>query len=429
MLVGHGANGKSVLLGIIGAFIGSDNVSGESLHQLENDPYSIAELYGKLVNIFPDLAEQNIYKNEAFKMLTGNEENGMRARRIYGQPFKFKNTARLIFSANKPPSVTTDDNYAYFRRWMIFEFLNTFSGDDADKNLIHKLTTEQELSGLFNLVIRKLKQLLKKEDYSYDKENTETERLYRLKSDPIALFSKEMVVFSEDDCRKMVMYDAYTQWCNENAIEVKAENVFAKRFGKMHEAGREAAPGPDGKRQKVWLSCKIRHGSVTVNFDNRDDKKTTTVDPYNEENNNTSLQNSTCLSRLEKKFVDEKFSQYGTTYRENRDGLVENGEENDIMQSNFCSSRLGDCNSDDNRDETKVRKQNKEVGQYQKDTDFYSMEKMIGVKIEHFISKYEKENRPINKANLTEAKHMIARWAKIEPSRVEAWIMKLCKIA
>ena len=354
MLVGNGANGKSVLLGLVGSFIGVDNVSGESLHQLENDPYSIAELYGKLVNIFPDLAEQNIYKNEAFKMLTGNEENGMRARRIYGQPFKFKNTARLIFSANKPPSVTTDDNYAYFRRWMIFEFLNTFSGEDADKNLIHKLTTESEMSGLFNVVIRYLKQLLDNDDYSYNKHNEETERLYRLKSDPIAVFSKEMVVFSEDDCRKMVMYDAYTKWCNENTIEVKAENIFAKRFGKMHEAGREVAPGPDGKRQKVWLSCGIRHGSVTVDFDNRDDKKTATGYSYFNKNNNTSLQNPICLLKREQNTCDNKFLPYGITYRENRDGLAQIEDKNDIKQSSFESSRLGLSIRDVNRDKPEL---------------------------------------------------------------------------
>jgi len=350
MLVGHGANGKSVLLGMIGQFMGSDNVSGESLHQLENDPYSIAELYGKLVNIFPDLAEQNIYKNEAFKMLTGNEENGMRARRIYGQPFKFKNTARLIFSANKPPSVTTDDNYAYFRRWMIFEFLNKFAGDDADKNLIYKLTTEEEMSGLFNLVIGKLKHLLTKEDYSYSRENVETERLYRIKSDPISVFSTECVVFSEDDCRKHVMYEAYVKWCENNSIKPKTENVFSRRFSKMYESGRESQAGADGKRQKVWNSCTIRHGSVTVLFGMGDEQKTDAVDIKNDENIDTSLLNSTCYLINKKINSDKIISPYGTTYRENGDGLVKKELKNDSSCHEKDTSLMGDGNSDRNGD-------------------------------------------------------------------------------
>lgn len=425
MLVGHGANGKSVLLGLIGQFIGHDNVSGESLHQLENDQYSIAELYGKLVNIFPDLAEQNIYKNEAFKMLTGNEDNGMRARRIYGQPFKFKNTARLIFSANKPPSVTTDDNYAYFRRWMIFEFLNTFSGDDADKDIINKLTTEQELSGLFNLVIKSLKQLLNKEDYSYDKENAETERIYRLKSDPIALFSKEMVVGSDDDCRKMVMYDAYTKWCNENAIEVKAENVFAKRFGKLHEASRESAPGPDGKRQKVWESCGIRHASVTGDFGNSDDKKTTTGYLYNGENNNTSLENTTCLSKSEKKSCQEKNSRNIITYRENRDGLDKKGGKIDMQSSNGGENSNRDGNRDNSRDNCTHSQDSNEVGENIED----SKENINIRKIANNVERFSLEFGIINKSNLVDATHMIAHWSKIKPSDVQPIVEKLCKIA
>lgn len=298
MLVGKGANGKSVLLGLIGRFIGHDNISGESLHQLENDQYSVAELYGKLVNVFPDLAEQNLYKNEAFKMLTGNEDTGMRARRIYGAPFKFKNTARLIFSANRPPSVTTDDNYAYFRRWMIFEFLNTFSGADADKNILNKITAEEELSGLFNLVVKRLKVLLHNDDYSYIRENKETERLYRLNSDPISVFAKEGLVYSEEDCTKTDMIAHYKGWAIMNGIVPVAGNIFAKRFCKMYQEGRESS----GNRNRVWKNCSFVPcpGSVQVKNDNMDENKQYQEDDKSE-SVQVSRQNATCLTDCEKK--------------------------------------------------------------------------------------------------------------------------------
>jgi len=211
MLLGKGANGKSVLLSLLGEFIGEDNTSHESLHGLENDPYSVAELYGKLLNIFPDLASSTIYENKSFKMLTG-DEGKIRARKIYREPFSFKNTARLIFSANHLPPVP-GDNFAYFRRWILLEFPNTFEGKDADKNLIDKLTTQEELSGLFNLAVRALRKLLENGEYSYDLSTTEVQRMYRINSDPIAAFADECVVYSESDCLKITMLECYNRWC------------------------------------------------------------------------------------------------------------------------------------------------------------------------------------------------------------------------
>ncbi|NOQ47615.1 MAG: hypothetical protein GQ576_00445 [Methanococcoides sp.] len=421
MLVGKGANGKSVLLGLLGRFIGHDNISGESLHLLENDAYSIAELYGKLVNVFPDLAEQNLYKNEAFKMLTGNEDTGMRARRIYGAPFKFKNTARLIFSANKPPSVTTDDNYAYFRRWMIFEFKNTFSGEDADKDILNKITTEEELSGLFNLAVNNLKTLLQNEDYSYTKENAESEHMYRINSDPIAVFANECVVFSEDDCTKSVMFNNYISWSQENKLEPKKENIFAKRFGKMYDAGRENT----GERKTVWKNCACAvRVPVRVQNPNPDGNNQYQVDEKNESVRVSGLK-PTCLMVCKKKSVNEINSPYGVTYRENPDGLTK---KEDIIDMQSIIS-TGDLNPDGNPDKNPDGCSHTEYV-YADGENIENPEENINiVKISKNVERYILEFGIINKSNVGNATQMIAHWSRIKPSYVQAIVEKLCKIA
>lgn len=74
----------------------------------------------------------------------------MKADRKHCQPFEFENYAKLVFSANEIPQ-SEDTSYAYFRRWIIFFFENVFEGDNNDPNLIDRLTTETEMSGLLNL--------------------------------------------------------------------------------------------------------------------------------------------------------------------------------------------------------------------------------------------------------------------------------------
>jgi phage/plasmid-associated DNA primase len=56
--------------------------------------------------------------------------------------------------------MSTDDTDAYYRRNIIISFPNKFEGDQDDPNLTEKLTNEQELSGIFNVLMIALRRLL-----------------------------------------------------------------------------------------------------------------------------------------------------------------------------------------------------------------------------------------------------------------------------
>lgn len=254
MLYGKkGANGKSKMLSVLTSFLGKSNTSSESLKMLENDQFSLAELYGKLANVFPDIPSTTIYDNSVFKMLTGDEVV-LRAVRKFEHSFQFKNTARLIFSANTPPPIPGNDP-AYHRRWIMLEFPNHFEGDNCDEDILRKLTTDEELSGILNIALQSLDGLLEKGDFSYDKTVEETTRIYKINSDPIFVFVDEVVVYSDDDCRKPFVYNKYCQWCRKNHLQVEHENVFSKRFIKLgFSSGREST----GERKSVWCNCSFR---------------------------------------------------------------------------------------------------------------------------------------------------------------------------
>lgn len=292
MLIGKGANGKSVMLSLFGEFLGGHNTSAESLHMLEKDSYSTAELYGKLANIFPDLASRAIYENSTFKMLTGNEKE-IRAQRKFEHPFKFKNTARLIFSANNLPPVPGDD-FAYFRRWIPLKFPNTFEGKKADKNLIDKLTQPEELSGLFHVCMKALKGLLQRGHYSFELTTEEVMKLYRINSDPIAQFADDSVVYSDNDTLKSKMYNEFIVWCQDNDVPLVHENVFSKRFTKLgYTTGRESS----GERRRTWQNCAIKQsvqgGKICLDGKNQDEegnsskRPSTSLHCSNNQNNTT----------------------------------------------------------------------------------------------------------------------------------------------
>src|SRR6266498_2467497 len=74
--------------------------------------------------------------------------------------FHFKNYAKLIFSANEIP-ITPDETDAFFARLIIIEFPNQFHGDKPNPDLINELTTDQEMSALFTMLVRRLSRVLK----------------------------------------------------------------------------------------------------------------------------------------------------------------------------------------------------------------------------------------------------------------------------
>lgn len=227
MLIGNGSNGKSVFLELLTQFIGEENASSESLQDLDTNRFSVANLYGKLINVHPDLSRMKISEDSMFKNLCGGDR--IRAERKFEGAFSFKNKARLIFAANNLPPVK-DIDYAFCRRWILIEFPNTFEGENVDIYLIDKLTTPGELSGLLNLALAALKPILTSDKFSYDKSADDVMRMYQINSNSVAAFVDECVEFGDEDTPKRLMYEEYIKWCKIKGIEPVAENVFGKEF-------------------------------------------------------------------------------------------------------------------------------------------------------------------------------------------------------
>ena len=110
-----------------------------------------------LANIDADLSSEALKSTSAIKKLTGGDP-------IYAE-FKFKpgfdfiNHAKPLYSANDIP-VTPDQTDAFYRRPIIINFVNQFL-DDVDYGLLDKLTTDEELSGLLNIILKRLPRILK----------------------------------------------------------------------------------------------------------------------------------------------------------------------------------------------------------------------------------------------------------------------------
>jgi phage/plasmid-associated DNA primase len=162
-----------------------------------------------------------------FKMLVSGDT--IRAQKKHGQPFDFKNKSKQIFSANEIPE-SEDQTYAYFKRWIILVFNKLFQGDERDTNLIDKLTTEEELSGLLNLAIIALKQLIKDNGFIHSDDVHTIQREYNQNASAIEEFlngkcrndpsGRDNYIICRD------IYHRYVLYCRDNNKTPVGDNVF-----------------------------------------------------------------------------------------------------------------------------------------------------------------------------------------------------------
>jgi putative DNA primase/helicase len=158
LLQGPGGNGKSVFLELLMRLLGKENVSGVSLHRLENNRFDVAQLVGKLANICPDIPDLDLNTTSMFKTLVGGDQK-IYAERKMEHGFHFAPFARLIFSGNTFPR-SRDLTMAFFDRWLVIRFTRMFRGNSElqvpASVLLGRMTTADELSGFLNKALEVL---------------------------------------------------------------------------------------------------------------------------------------------------------------------------------------------------------------------------------------------------------------------------------
>jgi putative DNA primase/helicase len=263
MLVGDGENGKSTLLNLLKAFLGSDNVSHQSLQDICQNRFAAVELHGKLANIFADITQKALYETGMFKMLSG-EDTLDAEKKFVQRRFKFQNYAKQIYSCNVIPANEKDDTIAFWRRWILITFPNRFSKElgNVDPDILQKLTTPNQLSLLLFHSLEGLKRLLRNNGFSNQKTVEETRQNYIIKSDPIKYFAEEKLEQDSENWHpKTIVYEAYKQFCKERKLEIKDMVTFSRKLRK-HITFSDIQKNIDGK-PKVWCYGGIKLKGLT----------------------------------------------------------------------------------------------------------------------------------------------------------------------
>lgn len=251
ILVGSGANGKSVLLAVLEMLVGIDNIAGIQPSQFSNK-FQRAALQSKLANIVTETKQGEIIDDASLKAIVSGEPSTVEQK--FRDPFTMRPFATCWFGTNHLPS-TRDFSDALFRRALIILFNAVFKPElgNCDPSLKEKL--QNELPGILSLALGAYAKALK-DGFTIPESCQKAREEWRIEADQVAQFV-------EDRCERIPisreysagLYQRYKLWTQDNGVQNPLSfKSFRERLTRL---GFKPARDNTGARMVSGIKLKI----------------------------------------------------------------------------------------------------------------------------------------------------------------------------
>ena len=227
VLLGGGSNGKSVILAVIEALLGRQNVSNVTLSDLTSDAEKRCMIEGKLANISHE-SDREIDASMLKKIVS---QEPVDIRKLYVGTRIIREYGKLITSFNALPRA--EATHGFYRRWLILPFRRTITEQEADVNLSAKLCGE--LSGILNWVLESLPQFMSRGQFSQCEVCQKELERFRLQSDSVQLFLYECCERDETfSTTGKDLFAKYKSFCYNDMLRPVGKQRFFDRMESLN---------------------------------------------------------------------------------------------------------------------------------------------------------------------------------------------------
>lgn len=273
-----GSNGKSKTLELMKNFLNPANCVSIPLHQLEGpNNFNVIELHNKLVNLAGELSKTALKETQMFKLLTGRDH--VTANRKFLQPLSFVNFSKFIFSCNERPP-TYDVSDGFFRRWIVFYFKTKFVDQEVydnlenkegyavkDLDIVEKISSVEEFSGLLNWSLDGLHRLLQNKKFTNTKGTEETKDDWLKDSNNFVLFfEKYLCLDKSTQISKSDLRTVYVDYCDSKGFEPVIDKIInwylSNKGVTIERKNREKQYNTE--QERCWKGLKFQKGVVDI---------------------------------------------------------------------------------------------------------------------------------------------------------------------
>jgi len=249
------------------------------LSSLKSDDFSISELFGKRLNLAGDIGNQDLKDTNMFKSLTGRDLIG--AKRKFLKDLFFQNYAKFVFACNDLPMVY-DLSRGFWDRWILLDFPYTFvTKEEYDKaeiktnlkirddDILDKIATPDELSGLLNKALDALAKLEKEKKFSTTRGSEEVKAIWIRRSNSAIAFCWDNITDDYDGrISKKEFRKKYVEYCRKHKITPKSDFVIKKVLQENFGVGEvRNNMGLDSWEGIIWKNQKISESDFESKFE------------------------------------------------------------------------------------------------------------------------------------------------------------------
>ena len=235
IIEGPGGDGKSKVLKVLKALVGSKNTTHIPMGRLE-DQFYLSKLVGKLLNSFTEIESKAMQSQELKAIVSGDPISASFKNET---PFDFEPFCKLAYSTNRFPKIL-DNSDGFFRRLLLVRMTRQFVKTGmADVDLEEKLLAE--LPGIFPWALAGLAMLRKDRGFSEPEQMLASLDEYKTSNNNVLYFIKRHVQADPEGKELKTshgekypsVYDMYTKKCRGWNLTPFGEPQFQKEFARL----------------------------------------------------------------------------------------------------------------------------------------------------------------------------------------------------
>jgi len=257
-LYGTGRNGKGRVVATLQNMLDPKNCANLNLEEFSGDRrFSVAQLYGKMVNVSSEPATSKTLQTPMLKKITGEDFIDAEVKNKQ-RPIKFINFAKLFILGNRYPKVN-DNTIAFWDRILLIRFPNSFIGTkqivDIEKSWVKN---PDEMSGILNWMLEGLARLLSNNEFTLSKTTRESMLEFKRISDTTIAFLDEQCEFEKDSLHtRSDLYDLYKDYCDKYGLIIDEERIFVNKL-KQNPRIKSQYKRIEGKMTRIWTGLKVK---------------------------------------------------------------------------------------------------------------------------------------------------------------------------
>lgn len=252
LLLGRTDSGKSTFLEIVKMFYQLANTTKISFPQLGYErAFHVEQLKESVINFDHDMSKRDIKNYSRIKKIISKEE-------IHADPkmekgYDMKSQANFIIASNNAPDDDGADE-AFYNRFLTVQAPNRVPPEEQDRELVEKLTTEEEMEWMFHWALKGLKRLEENNRFTLERSNYETKKVWTKYGDNVNRFIYEQVNRDVDEGKNIPtsdVYEAYKLWCETQMDDPVSQKAFISRAADHPDMEKKKAMPFDGTRRRM----------------------------------------------------------------------------------------------------------------------------------------------------------------------------------